>query len=655
LHLVLAATLVACTRAADRREATETPGASRSLTLELAAEPVNGEVPLTVRFAARLVGEIADPAEFGCPTLAWTLDERDEGQVVIARPEGCAPGMLPRAFALEHTYTTARQYEASVRFIARDVSPSNVVQIVVRGPTTTPAPRVAISGPTIVIATPAGTRVAQAQITGPAAPPTEAGGAGTKAVGVPQVRATVAVATQAVATQAVATGAARMTPAPGRVVARSTPTTGRVAAVTSVAPGTRVAARPTGMLIFVTPVRTAVAVVAGSAAPPTIAGARIAFPTGAIRPVPPVTPAGGITIVPPPNLRPTGVVAPPAPTPYLQPPAPGPVIPIQPPALPTVPPALPTAPVPFPTAPGGVATAIGPRAAARRVLPGDLYYLAQADRGLWRLPSSGESPAPLVTAMPVDGGYAVAPNGTVAFSSGGALYVLNPGAGGPARLAVSGGLPVWSRNGRQLAYATLDGASVTGVSVYDIAARRHSSLTGAGGPVAWSRDGRWLLVGVVEVGMALVRTEDRTWTDLPFENVLEAGWLPDRDVVWMTGRGLRLLTLGEEWVQTTLLPDDERTSTVVVRPDDKLVVLVHAWTGDTATAYIVDLSSTDLTLRQAGPPFAVSYLDGLAWAPDGRHLAVAGEGGIDLLDPFTGARVPLVGLPAAEPRWVLGR
>lgn len=127
------------------------PGALR---LELSAEPLRGPAPLTVRFTARLSGELpAEATDFSCPTVAWVLDSRDDGQVVIAPAEGCVEGRPVRVYALEHRYVAARAYEAHVRLLAVDLPPSNTVQVLVEGPTPTSGPAVAQNGPTIVLAT----------------------------------------------------------------------------------------------------------------------------------------------------------------------------------------------------------------------------------------------------------------------------------------------------------------------------------------------------------------------------------------------------------------------------------------------------------------------------------------------------------------------
>lgn len=141
--------------AADEATGPRLPGEPAGLRLELSAEPSSGDAPLLVRFEAQLLGDLPAGQGFDCPTLAWTLDDRDEGQVVLAQAEGCRPGEVARRFSLEHHYREARAYEASLRLIALDLPSSNVVQVLVRGATATAPPRLAAAGPTIVIATPA--------------------------------------------------------------------------------------------------------------------------------------------------------------------------------------------------------------------------------------------------------------------------------------------------------------------------------------------------------------------------------------------------------------------------------------------------------------------------------------------------------------------
>jgi hypothetical protein len=264
------------------------------------------------------------------------------------------------------------------------------------------------------------------------------------------------------------------------------------------------------------------------------------------------------------------------------------------------------------------------------------------------LPATGERPTAL-TAPELDiDAFDVAPDGTIAFTSAGALYLVSPGNDAPTQLVERARAPLWSRNGRLLAYGAPDG-----VYQYDIVGRQHRRLTDRGEPMAWSRDATWLLVGLPGARIALVAVSNGTLTALPLVGVAAAGWLPDRDVIWMAGTGLRLLSLGQAWVQTTLLPPEVPTSNVFIRPDEMLLAIADAGAGP--AVHIADLASADLDTRPAGPPIPLRSPDNAAWAPDGRHMALAGPGGVALIDPFTGAEVPMIALPAARPEWVLGR
>ena len=122
--------------------------------LVLEASPIRGDAPLSVLFDARLVGQVTPGEVSDCPTLAWTLDSRDAGEIILAQADHCSDEAPARIFQLEHTYPNARAYEVSLRIIGSDLAPSNLLQILVTGPTPTPAAQVAAAGPTIVIATP---------------------------------------------------------------------------------------------------------------------------------------------------------------------------------------------------------------------------------------------------------------------------------------------------------------------------------------------------------------------------------------------------------------------------------------------------------------------------------------------------------------------
>jgi hypothetical protein len=106
------------------------------------------------------------------------------------------------------------------------------------------------------------------------------------------------------------------------------------------------------------------------------------------------------------------------------------------------------------------------------VLPADLYYIAGPERRLWRLPASGERPTALTAPDRAVDAFNVAPSGTLAFTSGGALYLAAPGSDTPTLLVDNARAPLWSRNGRLLAYGAPDG-----VYQYDIVNRQHSRLS----------------------------------------------------------------------------------------------------------------------------------------------------------------------------------
>ncbi len=130
------------------------PGRPR---LRLEADPVRGRAPLELRFSLVIEGELpAGDGRFDCPTVAWVLDSRDDGQVVLAPAEdGCRAEKPQRRFTLTHRYAAAGAYDAYARLLALDLDPSNTVQVVVDGPTPTRQSAAGREGPTIVLATPA--------------------------------------------------------------------------------------------------------------------------------------------------------------------------------------------------------------------------------------------------------------------------------------------------------------------------------------------------------------------------------------------------------------------------------------------------------------------------------------------------------------------
>jgi hypothetical protein len=364
----------------------------------------------------------------------------------------------------------------------------------------------------------------------------------------------------------------------------------------------------------------------------------------------------------PPAVVPTGLrpLIPLATTPAAAPPGGPPEAPrVPPPGAPgqlVVPPVTePPRPIPSPaTAPRrgptptvGLPSGPAPssKAAAARVMPADLYYLAGEPRQVWRIPASGGAPEQLThAAAPVDT-YAASSSGVLATVANGALELVLPGTA-PRPLAPAGAAaPVWSADGRRLAY------SADGVQVLDLATGRTTTVAPEGTPIAWSRDGQWLLLRLPDGGLVVVHLRTGARQRLPVVPAAAAGWLPDRDVIWLAGPGLRLVSIQGTMTVVALLPDDRPADHVFTRPDNRLLVIADL--GDGASPYAIDLGGDRLEPKLVGPPIAGAELGGFAWAPDGRHAAVASAAGLRFIDPLTGAGVPLVSEPVAQPAWVL--
>ena len=556
--LALAAGLAGCADGTrdtpGRRETAGGTATARPQRLTLAITPRVGDAPLAVRLEARLEGGASDVGEVPCPSLAWDFGNSD---VLISQAQDCGPGGAPRAFAAEYVYRAAGAFEASVRLLASDVDESAPVQVLVRGPTATPPPAAAAPGPTIIIATPVGTRVAMA----------------------PQ-----------------ATGRALATAGPTIIVATAVRT--RIAAVATAA---------------VTGAATMAAATTEYTLPPSVT---VAAPVGTRVAVAPAT-------------EPSGAAAGgPASTSVL----PAGTVPVQ-----------AAGPAPAGTAAAGAV----PRgaAAAARVLPADLYYVWAANGALWRLPGSGGAPEPLPGVPAPVTAYHVSPAGLIASTSDGALTVTAPGSE-PRLLAASGAsAPLWSRDGRQLAYAA------DGVWVLDMARNLQARQSPDGEPLAWSANGDRLLVSRPSGRLAILDLLGGTVADLPLGTVDEAGWLPDRDVAWLAGGGLRLVAFEDA---ISLLPVIDASIAVLhpyVRPDLRLLAMVAK--GDGFQPHVVDMTAPAVAAVPAGTTVTLPAGAGFAWAPDGRTAAVASSGGLELLDPMSGARAPLVTDAVRAPQWLL--
>jgi hypothetical protein len=315
-------------------------------------------------------------------------------------------------------------------------------------------------------------------------------------------------------------------------------------------------------------------------------------------------------------------------------------------AVPTAVPAV----VPATSAGPAGGTAAGPRPtapaapAAGRVLPADLYYLTPRGATLMRIDAAGSRPRALTG--PVSE-YAVTPGGLLAWVAldTGILQLLAPG-GEPIPVARDARRPVWSPDGRQLAYAA------DGVYAYQLGSAARRRLADGGEPLAWNRDGRWLALRRPDGGLSLASAAGAR-QDLPIGGVQLAGWLPDRDVVWAGGEGLVLVTVGDTVQQARLLEPAVKVLAANATADGRLLALADA--GEGPRQYRVDLAAALPAAVPDGPPLAgLPDLEGLAWAPGGQLLAVAPETGpLGLLAPANGAGVGLVPEGGQRPAWVL--
>jgi hypothetical protein len=404
-----------------------------------------------------------------------------------------------------------------------------------------------------------------------------------------------------------------------------------------------VAAAPGPTIIIATPATTRVALVAPSPAP--AGGTPRRTPRAAataIRTTASVVPARVTAAMPP---TPGGsMTAPSSPLPTgAMPAATGPTTTG---AMPAATAPLPTGAIPAATPEPTVrppATRVPPAAAASRVLPADLYYLDGAGM-LWRLPASGGAPRPVDGVEAPVYTFQVSATGSVAYTRGGALRLVAAGLASRELAAAPASDPVWSRDGRRLAYA------MDGVRVYDVSRDDTALVTGAGTPLAWSPDGDRLLIRDADGQALAVDLASGTRVALPIGVVSEAGWLPDRDVAWLAGPGLRLVSFDGPLTVLTAIDPGVAVGDGFVRPDLRLLALRQE--GASSRAVGVDLTATSVAADPIGPVLDLGGAD-FAWAPDGRTAAVAGPGGLDVVDVTTGARVPLVTDPARRPQWVL--
>ena len=311
-----------------------------------------------------------------------------------------------------------------------------------------------------------------------------------------------------------------------------------------------------------------------------------------------------------------------------------------PPATAATPPATVRAAAPDETArPDEPASAV----VAAGILPADLYYIDALGGGLWRIPASGAAPEPVAEVGAGLSAYALSPTGDVAYALDGALTVAS--VDGPPWLVVAAGasVPLWSADGRRLAYAA------DGVWLFDTAHGVAEAVAAGGAPLAWSGDGATLVVRAADGGPLVVDVATGLVLRVPLAPVTSGGWVPGLPVAWLAGAGLHLLTVADPPTLGRVLEETAAVAAATVTDDQRLVALADR--GDGMRAYEVDLTAPMLTPRAVGPLLQLPLGTGFAWAPDGRNVAVANADGLSLLDTATGARVPLVRRQARQPRW----
>lgn len=319
----------------------------------------------------------------------------------------------------------------------------------------------------------------------------------------------------------------------------------------------------------------------------------------------------------------------------------------------------PRPPAAFAVAPAPPVDAPTPGARAMlAVLPADLYYLGGRPSRLWRLPATGAEPEAIDGPAETTDRFAISTIGFIARQRGGTISVLSPTGGsrtlvertadGEERDVIRG--PVWSRDGHLLAYG------VGGrLRIFDVVTFEEREVGESDGtPIGFSRDGRWLLMGLDagRIGLVDVGSGDERIVPLAEGGGGAAGWLPDRNVLWSAGDGLRFVTVADPLTITPVIEATTRVSTVLVRSDHRALALVERGAGSAMA--VIDLSAPTIAADVVGAPLDVTVDADMAWAPDGRTLAVAGPDGLALIDPATGARVPLVDGPTSAPIWMLG-
>jgi len=289
--------------------------------------------------------------------------------------------------------------------------------------------------------------------------------------------------------------------------------------------------------------------------------------------------------------------------------------------------------------------------AGRSVLPADLYFIAgtgDEPASLAQLPASGTLPQAIGGVDGLADDYAVSSLGLVASVADGALSLITPLGLNRGLVRADAAHPVWSPDGRTLAYERA-GA----LWQFDVMAFRDEPLASEGAPLAFSRDGRWLLALRDDGSPGIVRLDDGSVRWLPLEGATAGGWLPDGDVLWLSGDGLRLVTVDDALLVTTLIEPGMATSRAFVRADRRMLVLAED--GAATRLHEVDLTASLPRAVAVGMPLPLAVDADVAFAPDGRTLAVAGAAGVLLVDPASGASVPLVDTPARRPTWVLSR